>query len=292
MLCFLSTWQNWTLITAYPLFVVGVIDINFVKEFRELIAVIMGFEPSLVVIPYPGGTESHKGRPFTHEALTLVSSYKCKIYMNDLFIIDGKPTTVKIFIGHDSPAAISNSLELAKLADKKDGSVQVCFIQASKVVFAGYLNGSINTMDVNHWTEQYNCLPCLHNIDIEVKMLNIEDPTGEPQKWNSRNQVFVAHILCSEKNEDKVNAQFGNMYCKERKASRAAGEIQKGRTMKYVPYESTGVITQSPKRFAKLQKNRLCTNGIKQRHHPIKFWGFHNIYKVLTAPKGAGFTIY
>ena len=49
---------------------------HFAKDFCELIAVIMGFEPSLVVIPYPGGTESHKGRPLAHEATTLVSSYK------------------------------------------------------------------------------------------------------------------------------------------------------------------------------------------------------------------------
>ena len=155
---------------------------------------------------------------------------------------------MEIFVCHDSPAAIFNSLELGKLADKKDGSVQVCSIQASKVVVAGYLNGSIKTMDDNHWTEHYNCLPRPHNMDIEVKMLNIKDPTGEPQKWNVRNQAFVAHILCSEKNEDKVNAQFGNTYCKGRKASQAAGVIPEERAMKYVFYKSTGVITQSLKR--------------------------------------------
>ena len=75
---------------------------HIVKEFRELTAVIMGFEPSLVVIPYPGGTESHKGRPFAHEATTLISSYKCKIYTNDIFIADRKPATVNVFVGHDS----------------------------------------------------------------------------------------------------------------------------------------------------------------------------------------------
>ena len=73
-----------------------------VKEFRELIAVIMGFEASLVVIPYPGGAESHKVRPFAHGATTLVSSYKCKIYTNDIFIADRKPATVNVFVGHDS----------------------------------------------------------------------------------------------------------------------------------------------------------------------------------------------
>ena len=29
----------------------------------------------------------------------------------------------------------------------------------------------------------------------------------------------------------------------------------------------------------------------QQRHRPIPFWGFHNIYKVLTALNGAEFTI-
>ena len=77
----------------------------------------------------------------------------------------------------------------------------------------------------------------------------------EPQKWNARNQVIAAHILCAENNEDEVNAQFGNTYCKERKESRAAREIPEGRAMKYVPYVSTGVIKRSPKRFRQLQKN-------------------------------------
>ena len=47
---------------------------HFVKEFREMIGVVMSFEPSLVVIPYPGGDESHKGRSFVQEPSTLVSS--------------------------------------------------------------------------------------------------------------------------------------------------------------------------------------------------------------------------
>ena len=89
-------------------------------------------------------------------------------------------------------------------------------------------------------------------MDIEVKMLNTKDPTGEPQKWNTRNQVFVAHVLCSEKNKDEVNAQFGNTYCKDKKAFQAAGKIQEVWAMEYVSYESTGLITQSPKCFAKL----------------------------------------
>ena len=201
--------------------------------------------------------------------------------MNDLFIADRKPTTVKIFVSHDSTAAIFNSLELGKLAEEKDGSVQVCFIQANKVVVTEYLNGSTKTMDINHWTEHYNCFSDQHNMDIEVKMLNIEDPTGEPQRWNASNQAIAAHILCSGTNEDEVNAQFGNTYFKEQKASRAADEILEGRAMKDVPYENTGVITQSPKRFAKLQKNRLMHHWYQQRHHPIRFLGFSRLPTVL-----------
>ena len=238
-----------------------------------MIAVIMEFEPSLVVIPYPGGVESHKGRPFAHEATISVSSYRCEVYTNELFIAEGKPTTVKVFVGHDLAAVIFNSLELALLADEKEGVIRVCFIQASRVVVAGYLNGSTKIMDVIHWTKHYNCLPCLRSMDIEVKMLNIKDPTGEPQKYNYRNQVIAAHILCVEKDEEEVKTQFGNTYCKERKSSRAAGEIPEGRAMRYVPYKNTGVITQCPKRFAKLQK--------KQTNAPMlpKATSFHSFLR-------------
>ena len=183
-----------------------------------MIGVIMSFKPNLAVVPYTGGDESHKGRPFAHEATILVSSWRCKIYTNDIYIADGKPTTIKVFVGHDSPAAIFNSLELGQLADEKEGSVRVCHIQASTVVVAGYFNGFTKTLNVDHWTKHYNVLPCLRNIDVKVQIWVIEDPTGEPYKFGSQNKVFVAHILCAEKNEAKVNLQFGNTYCKERKA--------------------------------------------------------------------------
>ena len=165
------------------------------------------------------GPESHKGRPFAYEASTLVSTYEYKIYVNEHFVAPGKPMTVKVFAGHNSPAAIFNSLELAKLADEKECSVKVCAIQASKVVIAGYLDGFTKTLDVDYWTEYFNNLSCLRNMDIEVQILNILDPTGEPQQWNTRDHVYAAHILCSGKNEEEVNAQLSNTYYKERNAS-------------------------------------------------------------------------
>ena len=82
-----------------------------------------------------------------------MSSWKCKIYIDeDLYIADGKPTSVKNFVGHDSSAAVFNSLELAELLDERDASIRVCHIQARKVVVAGYLQGSTKTLDEAHWT--------------------------------------------------------------------------------------------------------------------------------------------
>ena len=171
----------------------------------------------------PGGEESDKGRPFAHEPSTLVSSWKCKVYINeDIYIADGKPTTVKVFVGHDSSATIFNSLELGQLADEKDGSIRVCHIQASKVVVAGYLQGSTKTLNEEHWTEHLNVLPCLLNLDAEVQIRNIDDPTGEPHKFGSKNKCFAAYILCVEKNKAEVNLALGNTYGKERIASQAA----------------------------------------------------------------------
>ena len=226
---------------------------HFVKEFRGLIGLLVSFKTTLVVIPFPDRPESHKGRPFAHEPSTLVSTYKCKVYVSDLFISPGKPTTVKVFVGHDSPAAIFNSIKLAKLADEIDCSVKVCAIQASKVVVADYLNGSTKTLDPEHWTDHFNTLPRLKNMDIEVQILNIPDPTADdPQQYSPKDQAYATHILCAEKNEEEVNAALGNIYCKIRKVTRAAREIPEGRAIKYVPFKMTGNIALSPKRFRKL----------------------------------------
>ena len=257
-----------------------------------MIGVLMAFEPSLVVIPYPGGHKSHKGRSFAHKPSTLVNFWKCKIYINeDIYIANGKPTTVKVFVGHDSLAAIFNSLKLTQFADEKDGAIHVCHIQASKVVVAGYLQGSTKTLNEEHWTEHLNVLPRLLNLDVEVQSRNIDDPTGETPKFGSKNKCLAAHILCAEKNEAEVNLALGNMYGKERTASRAAGNLPDGRAMKYVPYNSTGVIKRSPKEFRQLQKTRLLHSWNQKNHHAISMWGFDNVYRVLTAPIGHEFTI-
>ena len=81
-----------------------------------------------------------------------------------------------------------------------------------------------------------------------------------------------------QKNEKDVNIQMGNTYCKVKKSLLAAGELPEGRTMRYAPSESTSVITQTSKRKAKLQKNRLIHQWHQDQHHSIPFWGLNNIY--------------
>ena len=70
---------------------------------------IMQFEPHLVIIPYPDGDLAKKGRPFANDCSMLSSSYRCQIYIDTLYIPEGRPTTVKIFVGHDMLPAAFNS---------------------------------------------------------------------------------------------------------------------------------------------------------------------------------------
>ena len=155
-----------------------------------------------------------------HEPSTLVSSWKCKIYINeDIYIADGKPTAVNFFVGHDSSAAVFNSLELAKLVDEKEGSIRVCHIQASKVVVASYLQGSTKTLNEEHWTEHLNMLPRLRNLDVKVQIRNINDPTSDSQQSsykinNSRNKCLAAHILCSEKMRKRSTLRYATRTAK------------------------------------------------------------------------------
>ena len=155
---------------------------HFVDMFREMIGAIMEFEPSLVVIPFPDSKDAlkNKARPFTHEPSVLCSTWACKGYHQEkIYIAEGQPTTVKLFVGHDSVRAIFNSRELVQIADERDGTIRVCHIQASKVVAAGYLQGSTKSINEEHWTENLNALPRLNKLDVEVVIRNIDDPSGE-----------------------------------------------------------------------------------------------------------------
>ena len=61
--------------------------------------------------------------------------------------------------------------------------------------------------------------------------------------------------------------------------------------MKFVPYNSKGLLKKLADEFRKLQKTRILHGWNKQNHHPISMWGFNDIYRVLTAPNGHQFTI-
>ena len=76
--------------------------------------------------------------------------------MQQALHLTGKAYDGETFLGHDEPAAIFNSLELAKIVDERDCTIQVCDIQSNKIVVAGYLNGSTKTMEPQHFTGLLN----------------------------------------------------------------------------------------------------------------------------------------
>ena len=98
-------------------------------------------------IPFPEESDLHKGCSFANDPSVLVSTWTCKVYVSDLYITLGKPTMVKVFVGHDEPAAIFNSIDLAKRVDEIDCAVRVFAIQSNKVVVAGYLNSSTKILE-------------------------------------------------------------------------------------------------------------------------------------------------
>ena len=167
----------------------------------------------------------------------------------------------------------------------------MCHIEASKVVTTGYLQGSTKTLNEEHWTEYLNALSRLHKLDVKVHICNIDEPLGESKKFGSKNKYFAAHVLCAQKNEAEVNLALCNTYGKERRVSRAAGDLPERRAMKFVPYNSTGLLKKSADEFRKLQKTRILHGWNQQNHHPISIWGFDDIYRVLTAPNEHQFTI-
>ena len=246
---------------------------HFTKHFREILIELIKLEPRLVVIPFPDGDTSKNERPFAHECSMISSSYQCRIYVDQLVIGEGKPTSVKVFVGHDMPSAVFSSLEVAQKIDEIDNAVRVCPIQSSKVVVTGYLGGSTKTLDVQNWTKHYNVHSCLFNVNVEVKLMNIKDPNRESIKWSPKNQVIDAHILCAEKDLEKVVIEVGNIHNKVRKSSRAAGEVPEARMMKWVPYGSTNIIKQTSKRHFQLQKNRIMHKWRLEQHHTVPFWG-------------------
>ena len=139
---------------------------HFVKYFQEKLIELMKFEPCLVIIPYPDGNSTKTGCPFANDCSMLSSSYWCQIYIDKLYIVEGRPTTVKMFVGYDMPAAAFNSLECAQKVYKFNDEVRASFIQASKVVEAGYIVSFSKTFDNIHWNDHYNTHPRLNKMEV------------------------------------------------------------------------------------------------------------------------------
>ena len=257
-----------------------------------MIGALIEFEPNLVIIPFPDSKDLIKECPFMHEPSILASTGSCKRYhVEDIYLADSMPTTTKIFGGHDSIAVIFNSRELAQIADEQDGIIRVCYVQASKVIAAGYFQGSTKTLNKVHWTKHLNALPRLNKVDVEIQIRNIDDLTGDGNKYGSKNKCFAAHVLCAKKDEPKVVAALCNQYGKDRKSTNASANMIEGRPMKFVTCNAKGLITKSPDELRQLAKNRILHSWNQKKHHPVSMWGFTDIYIVLTAPYGHEFSI-
>ena len=126
--------------------------VHFVSSLREMILAMMELETCLVILPYPDCVTTKKGRPFSNNCSMLSSVTWCKIYVDKLWVGDGTPTFVKIFVGHNIQVAAFNSLELAQKADNFECAVCVCITQSSKVkvVEAGYLLSSSKSTNYTH----------------------------------------------------------------------------------------------------------------------------------------------
>ena len=210
-------------------------NVHFIPKFRKMILAMMGLEPRLVILLYPNRATTAQGRSLSNDFSMLSSVTCCQTYVDKLWVGEGTPICVKMFVGHNILAAAFNSLEFAQIAEDLDGAVCVCIIKSSKVVESGYLLGSRKTMEYVHWSNHFNNYQRLLNMDVQVKSRPINDHTDGP--WSPRNNVNAEHILYAAKYEKAVNIKIGGMYNKKRKASRAAANFPEGCGFRYVPFE-------------------------------------------------------
>ena len=75
--------------------------LHFFPTFQEMILAMMELEPCLVILPYLDCTTTKKGRPFSNKYSMLFRVIWCRAYVYKLWLGDGMPTLVKIFVGHN-----------------------------------------------------------------------------------------------------------------------------------------------------------------------------------------------
>ena len=150
----------------------------FFVKIRQLIQVLMNLESRLVVLFYPVYVSTAKCRPFVNDTSMSSSISKARQYVNKIWVKEEMPTIVKVFVGHDLPAAAFNSIKFAKATDDIDGTVLICVIQASKTVKTGYLLSSRKTRNNRHWDLLFNNHPKLNKMDVKVSSHPIKDLTS------------------------------------------------------------------------------------------------------------------
>ena len=69
---------------------------HFLPRFRERIGPLMELEPTLIIIPYPDRPTTKTGRLFSKDCSMLSNTTRVRIYVDELYVAEGKPTTVKL----------------------------------------------------------------------------------------------------------------------------------------------------------------------------------------------------
>ena len=77
---------------------------------------------------YPDCASSASGWPFVNEWSMLSNLLWSRLYTNKIWVKEGEPTTLKVFVDHDLPAAAFNLIEFTKATNNLDGAVFVCVI--------------------------------------------------------------------------------------------------------------------------------------------------------------------
>ena len=88
----------------------------------------MELELSLVIIPYPDRPTTKIGCPFSKDYSILSNTTLVRIYVDKLYVAEGKSITAKLFVCLGTLSAAFNSLEFAHKANEFDGEVRVCNI--------------------------------------------------------------------------------------------------------------------------------------------------------------------
>ena len=95
---------------------------------------------------------------------------KACLYLESLWVKEGKDVLVKMFVAHDIDPFSFNALEFASVCNDLDGALSVSRIQSNKTSRAGYFIGSRNTMNPIHWSDLLNAHHCLLKLDVYVVM--------------------------------------------------------------------------------------------------------------------------